>query len=277
MRPDHALVVITRAGGVRRARAGDVAGLAAVCAYAWVVIAPSACRNGWRSTRRRRCAALRQAAGDEYRAFGIHPDYSSIGEIQDVEVVGPIATNEWVTFVDLIASDRVAKTHRPAAPSRSSTSEMRRRLRDLSMDYPRSRPLFDWVGVRYIVLDKQVFHLQSRVDQFALRDPSLGMRIAYEDEDAIIVESPTAQSKAFFTTSVREVSLETTLARLQADAPSTGRPRSRSTSATSRGEDGRQSRRSQSTAQTTCEPPRRARPRRLRRQGQRLPRAGRRR
>ena len=85
------------------------------------------------------------------------------------------------------------------------------------MDYPRSRPLFDWVGVRYIVLDKQVFHLQSRVDQFALRDPSLGMRIAYEDEDAIIVESPTAQSKAFFTTSVREVSLETTLARLQAD------------------------------------------------------------
>ena len=55
---------------------------------------------------------LHEAAGQEYRAFGIYPDYSSIDEIQDVEAVGPIATNELVTFVGLVANKTVVDLHR---------------------------------------------------------------------------------------------------------------------------------------------------------------------
>ena len=111
---------------------------------------------------------LRQAAGDEYRVFGIHPDYSSIGEIQDVEVVGPIATNEWVTFVDLIASPRVASGHRNGSTFALTQGAGGPYGYNLATDYPRARPLLDWAGVRYIVLDNRVFHFQARVDQFAL-------------------------------------------------------------------------------------------------------------
>ena len=55
---------------------------------------------------------LREQAGEEYRAFGIYPDYSSLGEIQDVEVVGPLATSEWVAFVDLVSNPNMARFHR---------------------------------------------------------------------------------------------------------------------------------------------------------------------
>jgi len=216
----YALVVIAgllMAHGVRVPAA--VAGLAAVCAYAWVVIAPSAGlpKRVEVDVPPPYMVWLRQAAGDEYRVFGIHPDYSSIGEIQDVEVVGPIATNEWVTFVDLIASRVVAMGHRNGSTFALSPGAGGAYSYNLTTDYPRARPLLDWAGVRYIVLDKRVFHFQSRVDQFALFDPALGLRIAFEDDDVTIVESPTAQPKAFFTTSVREVIPETTMTRLQTD------------------------------------------------------------
>jgi hypothetical protein len=160
---------------------------------------------------------LKQRAGDEYRAFGIFPDYSSIGEIQDLEVVGPIATNEWVSFVDLIASAKAARAYR----SGSTFTVVRQREAgiefDVSTDYPRARPLFDWAGVRYIVLDKHEFDGENRSDHLALLRPSSGLELAYEDEAVTILESPTAQPKAFFSTRARENRQETTLARLQND------------------------------------------------------------
>jgi hypothetical protein len=71
--------------------------------------------------------------------------------------------------------------------------------------------------VRYIVLDKTIFDGVRRLDHLSLFDPSSGMRVAYEDEVVTILESPTAQSKAFFTTRVREASAASTLAQLQSN------------------------------------------------------------
>jgi hypothetical protein len=71
--------------------------------------------------------------------------------------------------------------------------------------------------VRYLVLDKATFNDGRRSDHLALLDPSSGLHVAYEDEFVTILESPTAQPKAYFTTRVREGSAATTLAALQAD------------------------------------------------------------
>jgi hypothetical protein len=190
-----------------------------VGAYAWVVIWPTSGlpRLVEIDAPPRYMTWLHEAAGQEYRSFGIYPDYSSVGEIQDVEVVGPLATNEWVTFVDLVSSPTVAKLHRVGSTFALDNKIEPTIWYDLTTEYPRSRPLLDWAGVRYLVLDKAVFDGRRRSDHESLFQPSSGLRVAYEDEIVTILESPTAQSKAFFTTRVREISAATTLAKLQAD------------------------------------------------------------
>ena len=45
----------------------------------------------------------------------------------------------------------------------------------------------------------------------AQENPSAGLRVAYDDQFVTILESPTAQPKAYFTTRVREGSATTTL------------------------------------------------------------------
>jgi hypothetical protein len=197
----------------RRIVPAAVLSLVAVGAYVWVVTWPSTGlpNRDALDAPPRFMNWLHQAAGHEYRAFGIYPDYSSIGEIQDTEVVGPLATNAWVSFVDLVSSPPVARLHRVGSTFALGQSY------DLPFDYPRARPLMDWVGVRYLVLDKLGFDNKWRNDHRALFELTLGMRIVYEDEDVEILESPTAQSKAYFTTRVRELSAATTLAKLRAD------------------------------------------------------------
>jgi hypothetical protein len=211
------LVVLAGVLAARRAlvpsTAALVAGLVAVAAYAWVVVSPAAGlpRRAEIDAAPPYMTWLREAAGPEYRAFGIYPDYSSIGQIQDVEVVGPLATNEWVSFVDLVGSPMEAHLHRIG-----STFALGH-LYDLTADYPRARPLFDWVGMRYLVLDNTVFNGRERRDHLPLLEPTSGMRVAYQDADVTILESTTAQSKAYFTTRVREDGAATTLARLGGD------------------------------------------------------------
>jgi hypothetical protein len=225
-----ALVLLAGALAARGARLPAVAaGLVAVAAYTGVVIWPvdGLSKRVEIDARPRYMAWLHEAAGQEYRAFGIYPDYSSIGEIQDVEVVGPLATNEWVSFVDLVSSPIVARAHR--AGSTFSLVEQRESpfwydRYDLTADYPRARPLLDWAGVRYLVLDQQVFDGRRRSDHLALLATSSGMRVAYEDDVVTILESPTAQSKAYFTTRMREISAPTTLARLGNDPRSIDGP-----------------------------------------------------
>jgi len=223
----YALVAL---GGVLLARGlrapAAVAGLLALGAYGWVILGPVAGlpKRSEIDAAPPYMVWLRQAAGHEYRAFGIYPDYSSIGEIQDVEVVGPIATNAWVAFVDLVSSPAVTRFHRIGSTF-SLDNKIEPTIRyDLTTDYPRARPLLDWAGVRYLVLDKAVFADGRRTDHLPLLDPASGLRVAYEDDAVTILESPTAQSKAYFTTRVREERAATTLARLRADPAAVAGP-----------------------------------------------------
>jgi hypothetical protein len=195
------------------------AGVAALVAYTWVVIWPASGLPARVAVDAppRYLLWLREAAGREYRTFGIYPDYSSLGEIQDVEVVGPLATNAWVSFVDLVSSPAVAKLHRIGSTFALDSKNEPTIWYDLTADYPRARPLLDWAGVRYLVLDKTVFDGRRRADHLALLAPSSGLRVAYDDADVTILESPTARTKAFFTSRVQEGSATTMLARLQGD------------------------------------------------------------
>ena len=188
-----------------------VAGALVVAAYAWVVIWPSSGlpKRVESDAMPAYMQWLRQEVGHEYRTFGIWPDYSSLGEIQDIEVVGPLATNEWVSYVDLISSELAARIHRAG-----STFALAQ-IYDLNEDYPRARPLLDWVGVRYIVLDKTVFNRRSRDDHEVMLETTPDLRIVYDDDDVTIVESPGAQTKALFTTQVLESSAEATIERLK--------------------------------------------------------------
>ncbi len=216
------VVALTGVLATRRSSlAATTGGLVAAATYAAVVIWPS---SGL--PQRMEVDApppymvwLQQAAGHEYRAFGIFPDYSSVGEIQDIEVVGPFATNEWVAFVDLISSPMIADFHRRGSTFALGIAADLATWYNLTTDYPRARPLFDWVGVRFLVIDKQLFRAEQRTDHLALLEPSSGLRVAFEDEAVTILESPTARTKAFFTNRVREESAATTYARLRA-APS---------------------------------------------------------
>ena len=194
-------------------------GLLAVAAYAGIVVWPASGlpKRADLDVPLPYMRWLQAAAGQEYRAFGIYPDYASIAEIQDVEVVGPLATNAWVAFVDLVSSAEVAKQHRIGSTFSLDNKVEPTIWYDLTRDYPRARPLLDWAGVRYLVLDKATFNPGKRRDHEPLLAPSSGLRVAYDDETVTILESPTAQSKAFFTTRVRETSAETVLAALRAD------------------------------------------------------------
>ena len=144
-----------------------------------------------------------------------------------------MATNEWVAFVDLVSSPHGGPVppHRQhvLAGQQDRADHLVRPGDGLSTGpTPASTgsACATWCWTRRCSTAGRA--QRSR----PLLDPASGLRVAYEDDDVTILESPTAQSKAFFTTSVREVSAETTLARLQTnpraiDGPGHGRGRRR--------------------------------------------------
>lgn len=135
--------------------------------------------------------SLRDTAN--FRTFGIHPEFSSIDGIQDVSAVGPLAPKRFVTFVELVAGER------PYASYRSSNHFHLTGNWGLSFErYDRSRPIFDWFGVRYFVLDKDHFHPTNRSDYLGLLHRNGDLRVAYEDDRVRIIESPAAKPRACF-------------------------------------------------------------------------------
>jgi hypothetical protein len=138
---------------------------------------------------------LREAAGDEYRTFGIPPDFSSLNGVQEISVVGPLAPAEYATFIDLTSAPGVANFFRG-----SSTFGLTTRSDTVyTLDaYLRAKPILDWVGVRYLVLDRAFFRPGARTDDHVLSQPEAGVHLVYEDTTVRIFESPNARPKAEF-------------------------------------------------------------------------------
>jgi hypothetical protein len=125
------------------------------------------------------------------RSFGILPDWSSIGPVQDISAVGPLAPAEFLELVRLISDE-------PTALEYSKTTHfMLSGPWSYNLgQYVRARSVFDWLGVRYLVLNRQYFGGSGRRDAVPLTEPPLGLREVYEDRRAYILASSGAQSRA---------------------------------------------------------------------------------
>src|SRR5262249_35626114 len=123
------------------------------------------------------------------RSFGIFPDWSSIAQLQDIETVGPLAPPEFVDFVGLISDEQTTQSYR------SSTNFMLTGAwtkYDLGL-YARARPILDWAGVRYLVLNKQLFSSSARRDALPLEEPPISLQQVYEDRRVYVLASSQAQ------------------------------------------------------------------------------------
>ena len=145
---------------------------------------------------------LADGAGTEYRTLGITPDFSSVGGIQDLGVVGPFSPRSYANFIHIVAPDHQWRNFQRIGTFWVTTGFLVREYYDLG-DYLRAKPVFDWLGVRYVVLDRESLREGKREDHVPLVAGAAGLRVAYEDERVMVVESPTAAPKAEFWTSAR--------------------------------------------------------------------------
>jgi hypothetical protein len=137
---------------------------------------------------------LNTSAGSQYRSFGIMPDFSSIGAIQDIGAVGPLAPPEFASFVDLISTKDYAGYYRG-----SSNLILTNGSPIFSLDqYARAKPIFDWFGVKYLVLDRSTFNPTGRTDDQTLLANDAGVQVAYDDGRMRVLESADARPKAEF-------------------------------------------------------------------------------
>lgn len=143
---------------------------------------------------------LEATAGSAYRSFGIPPDFSSLGSVQDISTVGPLAPRDFERFVGLVSSPGVSSFYRSSSTFMLTT--VPEEPYNLDHDYLAARPIFDWLGVRYLVLDRGYFHPGGRTDDQALLAAAPATRVVYEDSAVRVLESETAQPKAFFSSAV---------------------------------------------------------------------------
>jgi len=144
---------------------------------------------------------LSSAAGDSYRNFGIAPDFSSIAPIPDVDVVGPFSPRSFANFVDLVGSQAVSDHFREVGVFLLTIGIDVKEHYDLK-DYPRVKPIFDWLGIRYVVLDRQFFRTGARTDDVAIRSGDAQLKQVYEDGSVTVLESRAAQSRAAFSPNI---------------------------------------------------------------------------
>jgi hypothetical protein len=118
-----------------------------------------------------------------------------VGAIQDVDAVGPLAPREYGAFVSLAASADVARQFYRIGHFWLTIGLPGQDVYNL-VDYLRARPVMDWVGVRYVVLDKAVFQPGRRIDDQPLLAPDTGLSVVYEDSVVRVLESASARAKA---------------------------------------------------------------------------------
>jgi hypothetical protein len=156
---------------------------------------------------------LRARVGSDYRSFGIFPNFSSQARIQDVGVVGPFATSGFAAFIHSI--DPAGKLGFYGS-SVFLLAGAGWRL-DLN-SYSRYRPIFDWLGVRYLVVEKAM--LGSNAQAFANHEDTASVRTVYDDRDVTILESLTAKRRFEFSSSPMILRSQSAIIRVLQSDPS---------------------------------------------------------
>jgi hypothetical protein len=139
---------------------------------------------------------LRAAAGDDYRSFGIQPDFSAVARVQDIDVVGPLAPREFDAFVRLISPRATANFFESSSTFWLDGGNTPSEAFGLA-SYARVKPILDWAGVRYLVL------AAGRSEAQALLGADGGLERAYQDSTVQILESSAARPKVEFWSGAR--------------------------------------------------------------------------
>jgi hypothetical protein len=163
---------------------------------------------------------LKRLDTDNYRTFGINADFSSIASIDDISTAGPFAPQSFKAFVDLVSNDEMRNFYGSAAKfwlDHGNTSAPH-----FTIDqYQAMQPLFDWIGVKYIVLAKKDFTLERRPDYSALSKSPSTLKTVYEDSYVTILESSRAKPKVEFYKSLKSYQSEADQAAILRSRPST--------------------------------------------------------
>jgi len=127
------------------------------------------------------------------RAFGIRPGLQIIPHIESIDSTGPFVSQGFANFVKLIDGESVA--------FKNGDFEVNRLSYDMT-NYLHYKPVFDWLGVKYLVLEKKIFDKRkNEYDKLFNHKDSLNT--IYEDDAAIIMESTTSLGRAYFSPSYK--------------------------------------------------------------------------
>jgi len=134
---------------------------------------------------------LRAHLGNDGRSWGIQPDLSSLARIQDLGAIGPLAPAAFNEFVRATSDDATYGNYRVSCYNLLGAYYWSFPL----AQYVRTKPLFDFAGVRYLFLNKSYFGPGKRQDDAALLKSEPGLSVAYEDDFVRILESKAARPK----------------------------------------------------------------------------------
>lgn len=178
-----------------RHRPGIVVSVIGLLGYAWIVAAPAAGlpRQFEADKPFPFMSWLKNGTRDEYRTFGIFPDFSSLGQIQDLSVVGPLAPQAFLHMVRIVGDEETIQTYE------TSTELMLAGRRNFPLDqYRKTKAVFNWLGVRYLVLDHLYFNSEARIDDRVFLADNPDFHVVYRDERVTIIESLKAEPKVAF-------------------------------------------------------------------------------
>jgi hypothetical protein len=163
--------------------------------YAWVVVTPPAglAVRFDADSRPTFLRWLKSRTGDEFRTLGVFPDFSAIAQVQDLAAVGPMAPRVFFNLIDLIADDGMRAFYKRSAEFMLAGKG------DFSLEnYRRYVDMFDWLGVKYVVLDRTYFNEGARTDHRLLAGEPARFREVFRDGRVTIFESAAAEPKAVF-------------------------------------------------------------------------------
>ncbi|KAF0144477.1 MAG: hypothetical protein FD156_1781 [Nitrospirae bacterium] len=138
----------------------------------------------------------RLSAGE--RTFGIRPDYQTLADIQNIDTNGPFQPYGFANFINLIEGN-VSPTER----GWFNNGYFDINLTQYNMNkYILHKPFFDWIGVKYIVLEKGVFD-KRREEYNVITNSQSGLKTSYEDSAVTILESLSPTSRAYFSSNYK--------------------------------------------------------------------------
>jgi hypothetical protein len=140
---------------------------------------------------------------ESFRTFGINADFSSIGKLNDLSVAGPFSPKSFQQFAFLVSDLEMENFFKSSAKfwlDRGNTSSHHTSIEQ----YLRMKPLYDWVGVKYLILANNEFSQERRPGELnLLLNKNSGGKFIYQDSQVRIFESDATRTKLEFYPSIR--------------------------------------------------------------------------